>query len=87
LQKVEKNQETTISQNQALKLNKLGTDAYNEEELEAIDAKKQKANENAKTKRVVNKEKEAKQQEQYIEEPRRSSRSTKGINKNLFFDS
>jgi hypothetical protein len=43
------------------------------------------ANEKAKTKRVVNKEKQIKEQEQYIEEPRRSSRSTKGINKNLFF--
>ena len=78
LQKVEKNQETTISQHQGVKLNKLGVDAYNKEELEAIELKKKQNNEAAKTKRVVNKEKQAKQKKQYEASPRTSERTTKG---------
>ena len=59
----------------------------NDEQIEMKKIKTEMANEKSKTKRIITKERESKQQEQYIEEPRRSSRSTKGINKNLFFDS
>ena len=86
LQKVEKNQETIITQHQGVRLNKLGLDAYNEEELEAIELKKQKANENAKTKRIINKEKEAKEKEQYEANPRRSERANKGNNSKIYLD-
>ena len=86
LQGVQRNQEIIISQHQGIRLNKLGTDAYNEEELEAIELKKQKANENAKTKRIINKEKEAKEKEQYEQNPRRSGRTTKGKNEKMYID-
>jgi transposase InsO family protein len=86
LQEVQKNQETIISQHQGLKLNKLGTDAYNEEEMEAIELKKKQNNEKAKTKRIINKEKEAKEKEQYEANPRRSERANKGKNEKIYID-
>jgi transposase InsO family protein len=86
LQGVQRNQETIISQHQGLKLNKLGTDAFNEDELEAIELKKNQNNENAKTKRIINKEKEAKEKEQYEQNPRKSERSNKGQNSKLYVD-
>ena len=87
LQSVQKNQETIISQHQGLKLNKLGADAFNEDELEAIELKKKQNNENAKTKRIINKEKDKKEQQQFIENPRKSERSNKGkISEKIYID-
>ena len=86
LLEVQRNQETIISQHQGVRLNKLGTDAFNEEELEALELKKQKANENAKTKRIINKEKDKKEQQQFIENPRKSERSNKGQNSKIYID-
>jgi hypothetical protein len=87
LQSVQKNQETIISQHQGLKLNKMGTDAFNEEELEEIEKKKEISKERAKKKRVTNKEREEKEREEYVENPRRSGRSNKGkINEKVYVD-
>ena len=54
--------------------------------MEAIELKKQKANENAKTKRIINKEKETKEKEQYEANPRRSERANKGNNSKIYLD-
>ena len=43
--------------------------------------KKKQNNENAKTKRIINKEKDKKEQQQFIENPRKSERSNKGQSK------
>ena len=45
-----------------------------------------KNNEKAKTKRIINKEKEAKEKEQYEANPRRSERTTKGKNEKIYID-
>jgi hypothetical protein len=82
LQKVKPNQEQILSQQQGINLNKLGVDALNEEESEQ---KKEKA-EVARLRAHNRREEEKREQEQYVENPRRSNRSTKGINKNLHMD-
>ena len=56
----------------------MATDAYNQEELEKIELKKQKANEAAKSRRVVNQEIQASERAHYEANPRTSQRSTKG---------
>ena len=61
-----------------MKLNKLATDAYNQEELEKIELKKQKANETAKTRRVISQEAQASERAHYEANPRTSQRSNKG---------
>jgi hypothetical protein len=77
------NQEHILTQQQGVDLNKLGVDAMNEEEIEMKKIKAEMAKDKAKRKR----EEQKKQQQQYIEEPRRSGRSNKGVNTKLFFDS
>jgi len=76
LQLVNENQEHVLTQQQGVDLNKLGVDAMNEEEIEMKKIKAEMAKEKSKTKR----EEQKKQQQQYIEQPRRSERSNKGIN-------
>ena len=71
LQRVQKDQETTLSQHQGVKLNKLAVDAFNEEELEEIEKKKEISKERAKTKRVTNREREEREREEYEQNPRR----------------
>ena len=67
-------------------LNLVETRLVIEDELEAIELKKNQNNENAKTKRIINKEKEAKEKEQYEQNPRKSERSNKGQNSKLYVD-
>jgi hypothetical protein len=86
LQHVAKEQEKVISQHQGVVLNRLGVDAYNQEELEEIEKKKEQAKEKAKTKRIQNKEQEEKEKEEFINNPRRSGRSNKGKNEKVFVD-
>ena len=87
LQRVEKDQQKVLTQHQGVQLNRLGVDAFNEEELEEIEKKKEISKERAKTKRVTNKEREEKEREEYIENPRRSGRTNKGkINEKVYLD-
>jgi hypothetical protein len=54
--------------------------------LEEIEKKKEISKERAKTKRATNREREEKEREQYIENPRRSGRSNKGQSGNIYVD-
>jgi endo-1,4-beta-D-glucanase Y len=82
----EKEQQKVLSQHQGIKLNKLAVDAFNQEELEEIEKKKEIAREKTKTKRVTNKEREEKEREEYIENPRKSGRSNKGQSGKIYVD-
>ena len=69
---VSENQESIITQHQAVKLNRLEVDAYNEEELEQIESKKKKYSMNRK---INKKEADEKFKEDIIDNgPRRSKR-------------
>ena len=69
---VSENQEPVITQHQAVKLNRLGVDAYNEEELEKIESKKKQYSINSK----INKKEADEKFKQDLEDngPRRSKR-------------
>ena len=72
LMSVSENQEPVITQHQAVKLNRLGVDAYNEEELENIESKKKQYDVNSK----INKKEADEKFKQDLEDngPRRSKR-------------
>jgi len=72
LQLVEKTQDKILSQHQGVKLNKLGVDAWNEEELAEIEEQKREKNEKSKQRRKEQKEKTEKDLKE--KGPRRSSR-------------
>lgn len=67
---VSENQESVITQHQAVKLNRLGVDAYNEEELEKIESKEKQYSINSK----INKKEADEKFKQDLEDngPRRS---------------
>ena len=69
---VSENQEPVTTEHQAVKLNRLGVDAYNEEELEKIESKKKQYSINSK----INKKEADEKFKQDLEDngPRRSKR-------------
>ena len=75
LQLVEKTQTKILTQHQGVKLNKLGVDAFNDEELVEIEEQKKEKNEKTKQRRKETKAKA--EQELKVNGPRRSSRLQK----------